>query len=172
MGFCDLLSVAGDVDLRRAARTVARYGDFRFQTDALDRCYLAAHSCNHIYRPHHDRKAEMTPGEVAIGWTSMILPFIAIGAVAILIPLCLARHMPENFGALFLNAFLSIAICFLMAEVFFLFEFRRLGASWGALKSEAGAAHVLRLSAMSGIFWGPLVLLSVLSRPMAWRPDL
>ncbi len=105
------------------------------------------------------------------GW---LLPAVVALALAIVLPLRLARKFPQTMAGLALNLAVSGAALFVLATAYFAasYAMRAPGVLAALTGAPGGWWHFLRLGLLSGLWWGPVVLLMLATRPAQWRPEL
>ncbi len=108
-------------------------------------------------------------------WVGLILPVVVCVALAVALPLWLARRLPDSYAGLGMNFGLS-ALALLVISMVYFASFR----PWGVVKqiTQAGEYYtfvfwdVLISGLMSAMIWGPIVVLVLVMQPQKWRPDL
>ncbi|MEM6729604.1 MAG: hypothetical protein AAF618_13960 [Pseudomonadota bacterium] len=109
-------------------------------------------------------------GDADLFAVELLAPGIVLVAVAWLLPTFVARRMPETFRALFVNLVFSAAALWGLAALGFAVSYAAQGIPLAVLTS--GFSHFVYLGALSGLLWGPIVLLALAMEPQKWRPDL
>lgn len=102
---------------------------------------------------------------------SLIFPALALFCLGWVVPRLLGAFWPEGLRPLIVLALVSALIMFLTAACLFLGLYLLGGVPLSALLAlgaGAFAAHFARLAAVSALFWGPMLLLSVAGLPKYW----
>lgn len=102
---------------------------------------------------------------------ALLLPAVVLAAFAFVTPRLLARRLPEGVKPLFLNAFLSTCLLFIVASFLFVGLYLLQGLSVAQLMDAGLATNVGLFGGLgltSGIIWGPIMLLSVAGLPGKW----
>ncbi|RYH03951.1 hypothetical protein EU805_00845 [Salipiger sp. IMCC34102] len=101
----------------------------------------------------------------------LVLPAMALGFLAWLVPKIYSMVLPEGAWPLVLNAVLSAFTLAALAAAFFLALYLREGIPldrivdlglWG------NAVFFGRLSASTALIWGPIMVLSLAALPRTW----
>ncbi len=102
---------------------------------------------------------------------ALLLPAVILAALAFVVPRLLARKLPEGVKPLFLNAFLSTCLLFLIASFLFVGLYLLQGLDVAQLMDAGLANNVAlfgRLGLTSAIIWAPIMLLSIAGLPRNW----
>lgn len=101
-------------------------------------------------------------------------PVLVLGFLGWLVPRLLSGAMPETVTAVFLLGLVSTALMLLLAGAAFAGLYLLTGvplSGFFAAGIEGGIWHFLRLGAMSGIIWAPILALSTASWPGRWKEN-
>ena len=117
----------------------------------------------------------MTPINVLSHWSSMILPAVLIAVLAVLLPLWLAKKMPENMVGLGANLLVSAGVLMFVSVLYFTWFYMGQGVQvMGVMYDHFGEMlrHLTWLGMLSAILWGPILLAVLAMQPSKWRPEL
>ncbi|WP_428542154.1 hypothetical protein [Profundibacter sp.] len=117
----------------------------------------------------------MTPINVLSHWSSMILPAVLIAALAVFLPLWLAKKLPENMAGLGANLLASSGVLLFVSVLYFTwFYLDQDVRMMGMMYEHFGEMlrHLTRLGMLSAILWGPILLAVLAMQPSKWRPEL
>ncbi len=101
----------------------------------------------------------------------LLLPAICLGALGWLVPRVLALVFPEGVKPLIVLAFIAAVLMTVLAMGVFLLLYVIQGisiAEFFSLGVGEGLAHLVRISAASGLIWAPMLILSVSGLPKHW----
>lgn len=117
----------------------------------------------------------MTPADVLSHWSSMILPAVLIAALAVFLPLWLAKKLPENMAGLGVNLLASSGVLLFISVLYFTWfylnqDIRMMGMMYAHFGEMLG--HLTRLGMLSAILWGPILMAVLAMQPSNWRPRL
>ncbi len=98
----------------------------------------------------------------------VILPMILLLVLGWFVPQGLAKIMPEGVAALFILAGVAFCILFALSAAIFAWLYASRGAPLDAFSTVRAVAHFGRLGLLSGLFWLPVMILSVASLPRKW----
>ena len=107
--------------------------------------------------------------------SGLILPALVLAALGWFVPRLLALIWPEGVKWLMLLALSSTIIMALLGAGFFAFLYVVQVIGVGDLLETGGlalAAHFLRLSLISALLWGPLMVLSIAGVPKNWVKEV
>ena len=116
----------------------------------------------------------MTPADVLSHWFSLILPAAFISALAVFLPLWLAKKLPENMLGLGANLLASSGMLMFVSALYFTWFYLGQGVQvMGALYEHFGEMirHLTGLGMLSAILWGPILLAVLAMQPSKWRPE-
>lgn len=108
-------------------------------------------------------------------WTTMVLPIVVIAALAVFIPLGLAKRLPHSWAGLGTNLLVSGMVLLALSTAYFA-AFRPPKSL--ILITEAGeyysygAKDLLMVGLQSMMIWLPILLLVLAMQPQKWRPEL
>ena len=117
----------------------------------------------------------MTPINVLSHWSSMILPAVLIAALAVILPMWLAKKLPENMAGLGLNLLASAGVLMFVSVLYFTWVYMGQGVQvMGVMYEHFGGMvrHLTRLGMLSAILWGPILLAVLAMQPSKWRPEV
>ena len=106
--------------------------------------------------------------------SSLILPALILAALGWLVPKLLSLVFPEGVRPLMLLAFTSTLVMALLGAAFFAVLYVLQGIPVSVLFEGgivATIGHFGRLSLISALLWGPLMILSVASLPRHWTKE-
>lgn len=110
----------------------------------------------------------MSDAAVSLG---LILPGGCLALLGWVVPRLLSLVFPEGVRPLLLLGLVSAVVLLLLGMTVFAALYLRQGVSLRELV-EPGLGgflvHFLRLGALSALFWGPIMLLSVAGLPRTW----
>lgn len=105
--------------------------------------------------------------------TGLLLPTLALMALAVLIPRSIERWTPETLFGLALTAFLGAIALWLCSGLLFALLY-----NWqdprvlDLLGQSRGAAHLATLGLKAAIIWAPMLLLTVITAPRRWKTNV
>jgi hypothetical protein len=99
----------------------------------------------------------------------LILPALALGVVAWVVPQALARGWPEGVGPLLALGFVATLIMVALAAALFLVLYLWAGAPLAAFPFWGAVWHFTRLGLGAGLIWAPVLILSVANLPRKWK---
>jgi len=117
----------------------------------------------------------MTPIDVLSDWPSMIVPAVLISALAVFLPLWLAKKLPENMLGLGANLLVSAGVLMFVSVLYFTWFYMGQGVQvMGVIYEHFGemVRHLTRLGMLSAILWGPILLAVLAMQPSKWRPEV
>ncbi len=103
--------------------------------------------------------------------TSLMGPALILSAMGWLVPRMLEQVFPEGVRPLVLLTLASALILFGLSVVAFIVLYAAQDIPIGALFTPDGLetiVHFSRLALLSGLFWGPILLLTVATMPKRW----
>ena len=106
--------------------------------------------------------------------TSLIVPAVGAAILAWFVPQILARVFPEGVRPLFALAALSALLMMLIAMAYFWAAYHAADAAFTAALADRPAALALALvrpAALSALWWGPILVLSVAQLPSRWTEE-
>ena len=106
--------------------------------------------------------------------TSLIVPAIGAAILAWLIPQGLGRVFPEGVRPLVALGALSVLLMALIAMTYFWLAYRAEDRAFVAALMERPMAALWafgRPAALSALWWGPIVVLSVAQLPSRWTKE-
>ncbi|MEL6960604.1 MAG: hypothetical protein AAGL89_16820 [Pseudomonadota bacterium] len=106
---------------------------------------------------------------------SLLIPALCLAFMGWAVPKLLALFWPEGVKWLFALAFVSACVMSLAGAGFFAFLYAQQGVDVGLLVEQQGlgtVAHFGKLSAISALLWGPLMVLSVAGVPKGWVKEV
>lgn len=107
--------------------------------------------------------------------SGLILPALILTALGWFVPRLLALFWPEGVKWLMLLALASTVVMALLGACFFAFLYTVQGIGVDDLIETGGdvlVAHFLRLSLISALLWGPLMVLSIAGVPKKWMKEV
>ncbi|WP_296419999.1 hypothetical protein [Pseudooctadecabacter sp.] len=107
--------------------------------------------------------------------TGLILPALVLAALGWFVPRLLALFWPEGVKWLMLLALASTIVMAGVGAAFFALLYTSQGIGVDDLWETGGmalAAHFLRLSLISALMWGPLMVLSIAYIPRNWVKEV
>ena len=107
--------------------------------------------------------------------SGLILPALILAALGWFVPRLLALFWPEGVKWLMVLALVSTIIMALLGAGFFAFLYIVQGVGVDDLLETGGtalAAHFLRVSLISALIWGPLMVLSIAGVPKNWVKEV
>jgi len=107
--------------------------------------------------------------------TGLVLPAMCLAALGWAVPRVLAIWWPEGVKWLFGLAFVSAIIMALCGAAFFAIIYAVNGIRLDDLYSTGGLSvpiHFAKLSVMSALLWGPLMVLSLAGVPKNWVKEV
>ena len=107
--------------------------------------------------------------------SGLILPALILAALGWFVPRLLALFWPEGVKWLMLLALASTIVMAMLGAGFFAFLYTVQGIGVDDLIETGGAAliaHFLRLSLISALIWGPLMVLSIAGVPKNWTKEV
>ena len=107
--------------------------------------------------------------------SGLILPAIVLAIMGWFVPRLLALFWPEGVKWLMLLALVSAVVMALCGAAFFGLLYAMRGVGVGDLIETGGGALVadfLRVSLMSALLWGPLMVLSIAGVPKKWVKEV
>lgn len=107
--------------------------------------------------------------------TGLVLPALILAAMGWFVPRLLALFWPEGVGWLLGLAFVSTVLMALLGAGFFALLYRSQGIGLTDLIDTGGGAlvsHFLRVSLISALLWGPLMVLSIAGVPKTWKTEV
>ena len=106
---------------------------------------------------------------------SIFLPAVGLALIGWFVPQLLARVMPEGAKPLMLLALLSTLLMGLLGMAYFLGLYLWQGATSETFATEGlgyWLSHFLRLSMISVLLWGPIMILSIAQLPRRWKKEV
>jgi len=107
--------------------------------------------------------------------TGLILPAVILAALGWCVPRVLALFWPEGVRWLIALALASTFVMVALGAAFFAGLYAVQGVDLGALFETGGQVLVgqfLRLSLISALLWGPLMVLSLAGVPKTWVKEV
>lgn len=107
--------------------------------------------------------------------SGLILPALILMALGWFVPRLLALFWPEGVKWLMVLALVSTIVMALVGAGFFAFLYAVQGIGVDDLLETGGGAlvaHFLRLSLISALMWGPLMVLSIAGVPKNWVKEV
>ncbi|MFQ6554044.1 hypothetical protein AAD018_017010 [Aestuariibius insulae] len=104
--------------------------------------------------------------------TSLLGPALILAAMGWMVPRVLGQIFPEGVRPLVWLTLLSAVILFGLSIVAFVVLYLAQDIPIGTLFEPGGIetmVHFSRIAALSGLFWGPVLLLTVSSMPRRWK---
>ena len=101
----------------------------------------------------------------------LILPALVLALVGWLVPRALSLIFPEGVRPLMLLALCATVIMFVLGSGFFVLLYLLQGVPLAAVFEPgiaSGVVHFGRLGLISGLIWGPIMVLSVAGLPKGW----
>ncbi len=101
----------------------------------------------------------------------LFLPALVLALTAFAVPRLLAMLLPEGVVPLFLNAFLSTVLLFVLSGVFFFCLYLWQGLNVSDLLAPGFMTNMVffgRLGLSAAIIWAPIMILSVAGLPRKW----
>ena len=92
----------------------------------------------------------------------LILPALALGFLAFIVPRLFARVLPEGVAPLLLNGFVSTVTMSALSASLFFFLYVGQGADAGALAEQGLFANIWffgRLGLSAALIWAPILIL-------------
>jgi len=103
--------------------------------------------------------------------SGLFVPALVLAALGWFVPRILALFWPEGVKWLLVLALVSSVIMALCGAAFFAFLYIVQGTGLHDLIETGGGAlivHLLRISLISALLWGPLMILSIAGLPKNW----
>lgn len=103
--------------------------------------------------------------------TGLILPAICLAVLGWIVPKVLAIRWPEGVAWLMVLALVSAIVMAGLGAVFFAGVYAAQGVKLDDLYATGGLSvpvHFVKLSILSALLWGPLMVLSVAGVPKKW----
>lgn len=104
--------------------------------------------------------------------TGLFVPAAGLMLAAVLVPLALARVLPEGVTWLLVNGAVSATILLCASAGYFLWAYGQQDARVTELigrSPSAGLWHFLRLGLLAGLIWAPVLVLSLSALPRRWK---
>lgn len=109
-------------------------------------------------------------GDASLYSLSLIGPAVVLVTLAWGLPTWLARQLPESMLALGANLAVSAVALWVLSALGFAVSYALQGVPLSVLLD--GIEHFAGLGRVSGLFWGPILLLALAVQPQKWRPEL
>ncbi|KPP89617.1 MAG: ER protein Pkr1 [Rhodobacteraceae bacterium HLUCCA08] len=103
---------------------------------------------------------------------NLLIPALVLAAMGWLVPRVLSHLFPEGVRPLLALTAVAIAIMLVLGAVFFAVLYLAQGVDFAVLLEPGWPAflgHFARLGAISGLFWAPILILSVAQLPKRWK---
>ncbi|WP_102109068.1 hypothetical protein [Oceaniglobus roseus] len=106
--------------------------------------------------------------------SALVIPVIALMALAVVIPRLLAWIIPEGVRGLIVNFALSFVALTALATTYFVWSYAARDTRVFDLigvAPVAGIVHFVGLGLSSGLIWAPVLILSVSALPRHWKVE-
>ena len=100
-------------------------------------------------------------------WTTVLLPCLLLAVLGWVVPMAVARALPQSLPGLVANGAVSAVVLLSIGAALFAWLY---GPASGTVWQEA-RLHFVLLSARAMIVWGPLMVLSLAQLPRRWPPE-
>ena len=107
--------------------------------------------------------------------SGLVLPALILALIGYLVPKLLSLVWPEGVTPLLLLALTSALILLALSMLGFLALYLMQGVPFDRLFDDGigpGLWHFLKLGALSALFWGPIMILSVSGLPRHWVKEV
>lgn len=101
----------------------------------------------------------------------LVIPALALALLGWIVPRLLSLVFPEGIRPLLVLAFVATLVMFVFGMLFFVALYIVDGVPLSRLFSDGlapGLLHFGRLGLVSGLIWGPILVLSVAGLPRHW----
>ena len=112
----------------------------------------------------------MNLGASALFSAELLLPMVALVALAFWVPHRVAQEVPETMAGLGLNLVISCIVMLVSAAVVLGALYLWQGTPLALL--VRGIGHLFGVALHTALIWVPIVLLQLAMQPQRWRPDL
>lgn len=103
---------------------------------------------------------------------TLIIPALTLAGLGWLVPRVLSHFFPEGVRPLLLLTAVAILVMVVLGALFFAVLYMGQGVSFAMLLEPgllAFLGHFAKLGAISGLFWAPVLILSVAQLPKRWK---